>query len=189
MKSQDTKEAIIAETIRMIGLSDGRVEDVTIRAIAQGAGVGVGLVNHYFGSKEHLIELCVQRMIQDVVGSFQVEPREGDTALSVTQRVAKQVMDFLMAHPEVSATSILGDLRKPRTDDNSMGTVSGFSFCMSAGLAPEKQREKAFVLVALMHESFLRRDVMKASLNVDFYDKKQRDRFLDEAVARVMEAV
>lgn len=189
MKSQDTKEAIIAETIRIIGLSDGRVEDVTIRAIAQGAGVGVGLVNHYFGSKEHLIELCVQRMIGDVVGSFHVEPHEGDTTMSVTRRVAKQVMDFLMANPEVSAISILGDLRQPRTDDNTMGTVRGFSFCMSGGKNPEQYTEKAFALVALMQESFLRREVMKASLNVDFYEKEQRDRFLDEAVARVMKAV
>ena len=189
MKSDDTKESIIRETIRRIEASNGRVEEVTIRAIAQGAGVGVGLVNHYFGSKERLIELCVQRMIREVVGSFQVEPREGDTPLVVTQRVAKQVMDFLMAHPEVSVISILGEMRSPRTDDNSMGTVRGFSMCMSGGRAPERQREQAFALVALMHEAFLRRELMKASLDVDFYDKQQRDRFLDEAVIRVMGAV
>jgi AcrR family transcriptional regulator len=189
MKSEDTKEAIIAETMRIIGLSDGRVEDVTIRAIAQGAGVGVGLVNHYFGTKERLIELCVQRMIRDVVGTFRVEPQEGDTPLFVTQRVAKQVMDFLMAHPEVSAISILGDLKQPRSDDNTMGTVWGFSMCMSGGKEPERYTGRAFALTSLLQEAFLRRDVMKTSLGVDFYEKKQRDRFLDEAVTMVMEAV
>ena len=53
MKSERTKEKIIQETIMLIKASNGDTESITIRKIAQNAGVGVGLINHYLHS--HLI--------------------------------------------------------------------------------------------------------------------------------------
>ena len=47
----DVKEKIINQTISLIENSDGLVESITIRYIAQKADVAVGLINYHFGSR------------------------------------------------------------------------------------------------------------------------------------------
>src|SRR5688572_2944393 len=68
--------------------------DVSIRAIAKRAGVSLGMVHHYFGSKESLYASCVDSMYaelrglvfelrdlttsgRDVAGSIERAAREG----------------------------------------------------------------------------------------------------------------
>ena len=63
-KSLQTKQRIQAATTDLIQRSEGNLAQVTMRAIAQQAGVSVGLINHYFTSKDQLIEACVQQIIR-----------------------------------------------------------------------------------------------------------------------------
>ena len=57
------KEKIINTTISLIERSDGLVENITVRDIAQKSDVAIGLINYHLGSKENLDKICVQRMI------------------------------------------------------------------------------------------------------------------------------
>ena len=66
----DIKEKIINTTISLIQHSDGLVENITVRDIAQKANVAVGLINYHFDSKKNLIEMCVQRIISHVMKTF-----------------------------------------------------------------------------------------------------------------------
>ncbi len=183
MKSDRTKENIIQQTIALIRESNGAVEDITIRVIAQRAGVGVGLVNHYFQSKDHLIEVCVQTIIGGVIRAFRPElPSEGP--LEVTKAVAKQVMDFLMDNQEVSRVSILGDMKQPAAGDNTMKTVAGFAARLSGGQLSQEHRLHAFMITSVLQCAFLRKETLK-DLGVDFFDKQQRDSFIDDLVERL----
>lgn len=187
MKSEKTKENIIQQTIVLIEKYNGDTSEITIRKIAERAQIGVGLVNHYFGSKEHLIEICVQHIINEVVNSFKIENCTGLTPKEVTQYVAKQVADFLMSHMQISRLSILGDLNSPEVKDNSISTVFAFAHCMSGGIATEKYIKKAFFLVSILQESFLRKDVLIQNIGIDFYDKKQRDDYINDIINMLME--
>ena len=40
----------------------------SVRDIAKGAGVSLAMVHHYFGSKEHLYEACVDAMYEELAG-------------------------------------------------------------------------------------------------------------------------
>ena len=62
----DNKEAIIQATIKLIEEKGEHLEEVTVREICKRAGVGLGLVNYYFGNKDKLIEQCIERMINDL---------------------------------------------------------------------------------------------------------------------------
>ena len=55
----DNKEAIIQATIKLIEENGEHLEEITVRDICKNAGVGLGLVNYHFGSKDKLIEACV----------------------------------------------------------------------------------------------------------------------------------
>ncbi len=123
--NQDLKEQIINATIALIENSDGLIENITIRAIAQKANVAVGLINYHFESKKNLIEVCVQRIISHVMATFpknaEVEsaPTPDDEPESEMPSFTARVFDFLLNHPEIARISILADLSEPNIASNS----------------------------------------------------------------------
>lgn len=185
-KSEETKEGIIRETIALIQEMNGNVEQITIRKIAERSGVGIGLINHYFKSKEALLEICVQRIISGVITSFKPKIDVGNSKKSITCCVACQVMDFLMENQQISRMSILTDLKNPREKDNTMGTVRGFAASMSSMNPTRRDIESAFMLTAILQEAFLRKDVLKQTIGVDFYDKTERDMYIERIINRIM---
>ncbi|MFA9377028.1 MAG: TetR/AcrR family transcriptional regulator [Lachnotalea sp.] len=181
-KADHTKKLIIEQTILLMKETDGNIELLTIRSIAARAHVGVGLINHYFESKKKLIEICVQTMIGGVVHSFKLEKSDGMKPIDMTKHVAMQVADFLMENKQISKVSILGDMKNPKEKDNSIDTALGFAYCMSGGQNPKKYMKKAFYLLSILQEAFLRKDVLVQNIGVDFYDKKQRDCYIEEII-------
>lgn len=184
MKSEQTKERIIMQTIELIQESNGLTERITIRKIAEKSNVGLGLINHYFGTKEKLIEECVQRIISGGIGAFRPDYMEGEDCVTATKRAAKQVMDFLMDNPEISKVSILGDIKQPEERDNTMGTVYGFGSRLYGGNIQNFHNINSFMITAVMQVAFLRKDNLRQTLGIDFYDKEQRDVFIDDLIER-----
>lgn len=187
MKSEATKELIIEKTTELINELEGKVEEITIRKIAKRANIGVGLIHHYFFSKENLIEICIQQIINKVVYSFQVEGFEQLEPLARTKLVTKQVVRFLMENQSISKVSILDDMKNPKDKDNTFGTVIGLAYCMS----PTKEEyemylKKAFYLVSILQVSFLRKDMLQEVVGINYYDEQKRDRFLEELVDMIM---
>lgn len=185
MKSEITKENIINQTIRLIQETNGATEEITMRKIAERAGIGVGLANHYFKSKDYLIEVCVQTIINEVINSFHPESCESKDPIEITKCVAKQVMDFLMDNKQISRVSILGDLKKPMPMDNTMKTIYGFGKSLSGKELSHEHLMKSFIITSSLQEAFLRRETLKDSLGIDFNDKKERDSFIDYLIERI----
>ena len=181
-----TKEKIIEQTIALIKENNGDTDKVTIRKIAERSKLSIGLMNHYFESKEKLLEVCVQTIISGVVTSFKPELCESSGPSEVLKCVAKQVMDFLMENPQISRISILGDLTSPKETDNTMGTVMGFAKSIPSDRPLETRLRDAFMLTAILQESFLRKDVLKRTLGIDFYIKSERDAYIDLIIEKVM---
>ena len=69
-KNTNVKNRIIEVTTELIEQHNGNIKDITARMIAAKAGVGLGLINYHFRSKEKLITECVQRIIGTVVTQF-----------------------------------------------------------------------------------------------------------------------
>lgn len=184
MKPEKSKEKIIEQTIELIQESNGLIENITLRKIAEKSSVGLGLINHHFGTKEALIEECVQRIISGVIGAFRPNLGEAEDTIETTKRVAKQVMDFLMGNPEMSKISILGDLKQPKEGDNTMGTVHGFGNRLSGGNMQSTHKINSFMITAVMQVAFLRKHTLLQTLGVDFDDKAQRDTFIDDLIER-----
>jgi AcrR family transcriptional regulator len=184
MKSEKTKENIVSQTINLIKEANGEIEDITIRKIAERTGVGVGLVNHYFKSKDALIEVCVQAIISDVIHSFRPEGYESNDPIEITKCAAKQVMDFLMDNKQISKVSILSDLKRPMAKDNTMKSVYGFGSCLSQEELTQGHLINSFILTMVLQGAFLRKDSLKESLGVDFNDKSERDSLIDYIIER-----
>ena len=177
-KAEKTTEAILNAAQALILESDGDAQRVTIRQVADRAEVSVGLVNYYFSSKTKLIEACVQRMIGSVVSAFQPILPEQTTSQERLGLVASQVADYLEQHEEISRISILGDCNSPNLNDNTFGTMRGFCYTIDGGEMSTEALQRAFCLTAVLQSVFLRKDILKDSIGVDWNEKLQRDDFL-----------
>ena len=177
------KEAIIQATTDLIQECNGDVNKITLRKISERADVGLGLINYHFGSKEQLIVLCVQRIINNVVMCFSPDKkdyREND-GLEDKGRLAdwaKQVYDFLFENYAISSISILGDMQNYHAKSNSVYTQKGFSMALQNDVGVEKKRLLTFMLTSAMQVAFLSGDSSKEILGFDLKDKSERDRFV-----------
>lgn len=179
-KSELAKEKIIEVTIDLIQNANGEIHKVTTRAIAKRAGIGVGLVNYHFESKNKLIEICVQRIISDVIKSFKPNLNKELDSISRIKKVTKMVADFLIQNPSVSKISILGDMNTPNTVDNTMKTVKGFLASMGDyNISKEEKMLLSFALTSILQAVFLRKDITKESFGFDFNNKEERERVID----------
>jgi AcrR family transcriptional regulator len=179
-KVQDAKEKIMEAAIELIETCSGDIESITTRAIAERAHVGTGLINYHFQTKEKLVELCVQRIIGNVISEFKPESAQVLKGADQLAEVAKRVADFLAENPAVSQISILGDYKSPGMFDNTVKTMKGFNTSLSGNDIPDPERTiLLFTLVSVLQAFFLRRGTSAELLGFDFTQKGQRDSFID----------
>lgn len=184
-EGSDIKNKILNVTKELIKKGDGDINKITIRAIAERADIGVGLINYHFQNKDNLIEICVQQMIGDVVNSFR--PDLDSTAATVEQltATAKQVADFLFSNEAISRISILSDMKNPTGNDNSIKTMLGFFSILKDNIDEAEGKKLVFALTAILQSIFLRRDASCDILGIDVSDKNDRDEFIELIIRKL----
>jgi AcrR family transcriptional regulator len=102
MAADDVRSLLIAATIEL--LKRHSVEALSVRKVAEAAGVNHGLVHRYFGSKAGLIEAAVEQLSADIHrGSPEHAGMSGPT------------FAYLRAHPEVAQLVARACLDGPRS--------------------------------------------------------------------------
>lgn len=66
---QDTKQHIIDTAKRLINEGED-LTGITVRQIAKQAGVGIGLINYHFKSKDNLLRIAVGDVMANTIRSF-----------------------------------------------------------------------------------------------------------------------
>ena len=161
MKARETvKETIINATTELIEQSGGEIKNITARAIADKSGVALGLINYHFESKENLITVCVQRIINKVLMNFAPDKKDynADDGLTDKQRLisfAQQTFDFLFDNYAMLKISILSDFKDCKPLCNSVYTQLGFRFALRGDVPENKKQLIAFSLVSTMQTAFL----------------------------------
>ncbi len=177
--STDSREAIIEAATALIEQSGEGVDSIAVRDICGRAGVGLGLVNYHFGSKERLVEVCVERMVNGVVDRFR-QMREDAAGLSPFEKIeylGNMTLDFLFEHRAVSKISMLTDMRSPRADDNTGRTFAAYLPLVAAcrpDLDEAGVRRTTFCLITVMQQAFLRQEAFFALTGVDLTQKEER---------------
>ena len=175
----DSKEAMIQATIALIEENGEDLEAITIREICKRAGVGLGLLNYHFGNKDKLMELCIERIINGIVGQFRDirEKTEGFTPFEKLEYLGNMTIDFLFEHYAVSRISMLADMKNPKPDDNTHRTYAAY-LPLVAGCRPDWDeatvRRKTFCLISVMQHTFLRYETLSMTFGIDLSQKEDR---------------
>lgn len=180
------RERIIEATLALIEQSGGDVRHITARTIAQQADVGLGLLNYYFGSKDQLITICVQRIIAKIAAGFQPD-RSFETDRERLTACAAYVFHFLFENPAISRISILADLQNYAITSNSVYSQKRFTLSLQQDIADEDKAFFSFVLVAAMQTAFLGSGAVKELLGYDFTKEADRTAYIEKLVALLFE--
>lgn len=175
----DSKEAMIQATIALIEEKGEDLEAITVREICKRANVGLGLLNYHFGNKDKLIELCIERIVNGIVGQFQSikEKTERFTPFEKLEYLGNMTLDFLFEHHAVSKISILTDMKNPKPDDNTHRTYAAY-LPLVAACRPDWDemtvRRKTFCLISIMQQTFLRCEAASMTVGIDLSQKENR---------------
>lgn len=200
-RDTETRDKIIEAASQLIR-EQGGTESVTTRDIAARAGVGVGLINYHFQTKEHLLDLCIQRIISRVIDGFDALTRSVDLPpVDKLRFLLKQNMRFLVENPGISRASILHDIHTPGGGDNTAQTLQAYLPVVRAALASlsrsypsetcgEEVDEGHVVaithcLIYTLQILFLRGGAGALTSGCDPADPEQRDRFIDALIDRM----
>ena len=127
MSAKETKDKILKCTTELITERGGDIDNVTIRMIASRAGVGVGLTNHYFESKEQLVNECNDRIFAELFDTLKGDMTGGDDA---TRKAAGAVMGFLIKNEAFSKAALIRDTQNPSSTDYTAKLTDAFAFAM-----------------------------------------------------------
>lgn len=185
---RDRKKEILDATIALIEARGSDPSSITIRDICDAVGVGAGLVNYHFQTKENLVAQCVQVMVGDVIGRFDaIASTVADLAPAERLRfMAKSTCSYLVAHENMSRISILTDLTSGGPDDNTSQTVAAYlplirQACPD-GMSEEELRRRTYLMVLTIQGLFLRSATLGDGVGGDFHDQQQRDDLVDAVI-------
>ena len=186
---QSAKERILHAAIDIMR-EKGEVEYVTIRSIAGRAGVGLGLINYHFHSKEKLVGEAVRffqtrEIISGWEGQLLFRPKN---PVVLVGDMLKSFADFMADFPRISRISIFRDLSSSSEDDNTMETVKGLTPYIQEALGRNGKDGRAFriawTIISTVQTAFIRSELFSRDGGYDFFNKDERDSFIGELVTR-----
>lgn len=189
--SEETKNRIIEITTALLTEHGGDVRKITSRSIAKRAGIGLGTINYFFGSKENLIAECVQRIIRRLLAGFAPDVSDVSAADGMSDEArlsswAVRTFDYLFENREIVRISILSDLQNYSAGSNSVYTQRGFAFAVRDSRYDRAKKLLMFVLVSAMQTAFLAKEQSREILGYDLESKTERDRFVLDTVSMLL---
>jgi AcrR family transcriptional regulator len=167
------------------------LHELSIRQIARRAHVNSAMINYYFQTKEKLMTLAIQEIIQTLASTAEANYREAGTSPyeRIKQR-GREVVHFIVQHPGMSKVIMLQALEHPHPND----TMAEIARLLEDNLREyygDRKNERQIAILAMqimapLHLWFMRSQVMDAQCGLNLYDEEQRIAFMDELVDNVL---
>lgn len=179
-KKEETKKRIIEATSDLLD-SVENPEDITIRQIAEEAGIGVGLINYHFASKEKLMNEVISIKMQSMAGTLEkLEEYKGDP-IKYLKGMLINMSDVAVKNRSLSKMSIEYDLLK-----------GDFKICLYLlpilrEIFKDNKSETnlqliAFQIIVATQSVFLREEAFHMLTGINIEVKAERDCLIDSIV-------
>lgn len=179
--SQDevgAQERILQATAALLQEVDD-VSEITVRQIAEKAGVSLGSINYYYRSKENLLNQAVNYLVGDVAAGWYRPLAHQDMA--PTERLRKlfhETAEIMVKHARLSQITVShallqGDMAVQQLLLPLLGEIFG------SGKSELELRLLSFQLVTPMHVALLRLEAFGRYSGLDLLDPGQRKIAID----------
>lgn len=184
------KEKIILAASELIKEKEN-IERITVREIAQRAGVGLAMINYHFQTKDNLIYICMIRMVGHTLENFKSHGPDSEMkVIDKMREIGKGIAAFMVMNPGFAKVAIMNDLVSPNIDDNSARIAKMF-FPLVKEISGNKRTDQELLillhmLISSIEVGYLRRDVIKKIMGIDFSDAAQRDKFVEFCIHSII---
>jgi AcrR family transcriptional regulator len=97
MAEEDQKTALLNAAMELLEESK-QPEKITSRQIAARAGMNAAMINYYFSSKETLISLAVEKVLDVAAGVFQSPPNPSDPPKERLRQILRQICQVVLKY-------------------------------------------------------------------------------------------
>ncbi|MDP4145852.1 MAG: TetR/AcrR family transcriptional regulator [Bacillota bacterium] len=177
----DTKEKIISTVVDILNETDDP-NKITIRQIAERAGVGIGLINYHFKTKEALLNEAVISEMKDIASRLKSSDKgEYENPEQKLKNTIKELSDLAIRNSKFVKISASYELLQ-----GNIQTPLYYIPLLREIYKNEKDeielRIIALQLNTILQVVFLRSSAFQIYTGIDIYDKAQRDKFIDACV-------
>lgn len=176
----------IMEAAKEILDEEQDISRITIRRIAEKAGVGIGLINYHFQSKEKLLNETVNVTMGRMAEEFHsIEKLNGMEPVEFIKYMLKKLSDFAVRYQKLTRISVSyalmqGDMEAERYILPALRTFYGRS-------KDERElRLLAFTLITAIQAIYLRADAFLKYSSIDVLDEEQRNEAIDFLVTNII---
>lgn len=186
MSEKDTaKQKLMEVTIQFI-CQGKKPSEITVADITEKAGVGNGMVNYHFQSKDNLMRAAVKKVLECAQKNLSEKVRAYG-AESPRERMAiilKEAMEVMSQNPEICKIAILDHLENDNGAARLFGDGEVFDDCLGE-LCSDKMCQiwiKHYIVTSFLNYIFLKAELIKKETGFDFYNKIQRDEAVDNLI-------
>lgn len=186
MNEKDTaKQRLINVTLELI-CQGKKPSEITVADITEKAGVGNGMVNYHFQSKDNLMRttvkevmVCAKKALPD-----KLKPYANASAEQRLSIILNESIDFFAENPEISKIAILDNLSNDDDTIHLLSDVSVFNDCLNELYDNDKYKIwiKNYIIASFFNYIFLKAEAIKKETGFDFYNKIQRGEAVDNFV-------
>jgi TetR/AcrR family transcriptional regulator, regulator of cefoperazone and chloramphenicol sensitivity len=181
----DPKERILTATAAILKEQADPAE-ITVRQIADRAGVSLGAINYHFQSKDNLLNEAVGRIVGDLAAGWYQPLQHADVdPLTRLRRLFKESTSIVVRYPKfvemtIAPLLLQGDFSVPMLIVPLLREILG----------PEQSelelRLRAFELVVALQVVGLRNEAFRRYSGVDLFNEAQRDAAVDILIDNVI---
>ncbi len=181
MPDGDAKQRILKATMALLEETQDS-DKITIREIAARAGVGVGLINYHFQTREKLLYTAIGDDMVRMIEAMQGVPKTSSPADDLKEML-KALCDVGIRYEKQMRIGVQYDLLQ-----GDMGAVN-YLLPLLREMHPKDEtalRVMAFEIIAAIDLALFRNDVFFRLTGLDVRDKAQRDQVIDIIVNKYL---
>lgn len=169
----------IFEAVTALLQEEPVTEKITMRRIAERAGVGVGLINYHFQSREKLLHEAVNLTMTNAAEAWLDPTRTAEVpALQRLRNILNETAQISAKYPQFAEISVTYDLLH-----GDLGIEKMIIPILREHFGPLKTeleiKAYALMLISALQVTLLRRNEFKAYSGINIFDDKQRDFLID----------
>jgi AcrR family transcriptional regulator len=185
-EKETAKQRMINVTIELI-CQGKKPSEITVADITEKAGVGNGMVNYHFQSKDNLMRTAVKRVTVCAKKSFpeKLEAFENVPAKERLPVILKEVSGFFAQNAEISKIAILDNLENEDGVPHLLSDMDVFNDCLKEiyGDDTHKIMIKSYIIAGFLNYIFLKSNIIKKETGFDFFNKQQRENAIDNFIS------
>lgn len=176
MPDKDAKEKLLQAAIALMQETDD-TDSITVRQIAQRAGVGAALINYHYQSREKLLFAAIGEVMVQVMDAFRRIPDPDETPQQRVKSMLHEVCEVGIRHEKLMR---IGAKYQLLSQDFTASSYLLPALREAFGSKGEDAlRVMAFEIFAITNVILLRGDAVFAFTGMDIHDPAQRQRLVD----------